>query len=68
MKVEQLRQVLRTGGTDGGNRLNKATRPIRAFEPQKAPKINSNQYQSDIIGKRKLFKEIIKVIIIKHLC
>ena len=57
MKVAQLQQVLRTGGQDGEKRLNKATRPVRAFQPQKAPKINSNQYQSDIIGKRKIIKQ-----------
>ena len=36
MKVAQLQQVLRTGGQDGEKRLNKATRPVRAFQPQKA--------------------------------
>ena len=55
MRSAELANILRNGGARGGeSRLQPQNKIVGRFTPQKAPKTNSNQYEKDIIGKRKI--------------
>jgi len=57
MRSAELEALLRGGGATGGeSRLQPQNRIVGKFTPQKAPKTNSNQYEKDIMGKRKIVK------------
>mgnify|MGYP003653995911 FL=1 len=58
MRSAELANILRNGGARGGeSRLQPQNKIVGRFTPQKAPKTNSNQYEKDIIGKRKIVSQ-----------
>jgi len=57
MRSSELEGLLRGGGARGGeSRLQPENRIIGKFTPQKAPKINSNQYEKNIGEKKDILK------------